>query len=492
MGKEKFSHKNFFHRITTVAKFRAVVYNIYVMTEAEKTSQQYYDKMTKTPVAKLVALLGIPTTVSMLISGIYNMADTYFVSTLGKSATGAVSILFTLQAMIQAVAFMLGHGSGTYVAKELANRDNDKATMYVSTAFFIGGAFGLVFAALGLCLLAPFMRLLGSTETILPYAMDYGMWVFIGCPFLIMSLVLNNNLRYEGKATYAMVGLVSGGILNILLDYVFVIVCSMGVFGAGLATAISQVVSFVLLVIFYLLKAQSTIRFSAISKSGKTYLQILKNGFPSFVRQGFNCLGSGILNHVAGRYGAMLTPDIPTDGADATISAIGIVNRVATLVLTVGLGIGQGLQPVASYNYQLKEYARVKRAVVATCLINLGVVVVVGIPVAIFAPQIVGVFDNSPLVLQTGIPALRYAMCGMMFMPLSMPICMCYQSIRKARVATLLAMLRNGLVFIPVLFIVTALWQVVGVQIAQPLSDAISGLISLPFLIHFLTTTPKE
>lgn len=457
-----------------------------------QVSQQYYDKMTKTPVTKLVVQLGIPTTLSMLISGIYNMADTYFVGSLGDSAQGAIGVLFTLQAMIQAFAFMLGHGSGTFVAKELANRNNAKATEYVSTAFFVGGAIGLVFAAIGLPLLAPFMRLLGSTETILPYAMDYGMWVLIGCPFLIMSLVLNNNLRYEGKATYAMIGLVSGGILNIILDFLFVVVFEMGVFGAGFATAISQVVSFVLLLIFYFKMAQSTISIKAVSKSANVYGQIAKMGFPSFVRQGFSCLSTGILNHMAGFYGGALTPVDPNEGADAAISAISVVGRVATLVMTVGLGIGQGLQPVASYNYQLKEYDRVKRALASTCFICLGVVVVLGVPVAIFAEQLIWLFNKSPMVIEIGGATLRYAMIGVGFMPLFTPICMTYQSIRKAGAATFLAMLRNGIVFIPVLFAATSLWQLFGVEIAQTLSDAISGLICLPFLIHFLTTTPKD
>ena len=443
-----------------------------------ESSEKHYIKMTKTPVVKLVLALGLPTTISMLISGIYNMADTYFVGTLGESAQGAVGILFTLQAMIQAIAFMLGHGSGTYVAKELANRDTDKATMYVSTSFFLGGGFGIVLSVFGLIFLQPFMRLLGSTETILPYATDYGMWVFISCPFLICSLVLNNNLRYEGKAFYAMIGLVSGGVLNILLDYIFVVPCGMGVFGAGMATAISQVVSFVLLLIFYLKMAQSTISIKAVSRKGETYLQILKNGFPSFIRQGFNCLSSGILNHLAGYYGALIDPTNPEYYADCTISAMSIVNRVATLVLSAGLGIGQGLQPVASYNYQLKEYDRVKRAVVATCVVCLVMVSAVGIPLAIFSEQLVAVFQNKQAVIDVG---------GLMFMPLSMPICMVYQSIGKAKVASFLAMLRNGTVFIPMIFAATALWQVTGVEIAQPVSDVLSGLISLPFLIHFLT-----
>lgn len=469
----------------------------------EQISQQYYDKMIKTPVVKLVLQLGLPTTVTMLISGIYNMADTYFVGTLGESAQGAIGILFTLQSLIQAVAFMLGHGSGTYVSKELANRDSRAATKYVSTAFFAGGIFGLLFGVVGLICLEPFMRLLGSTDTILPYAKDYGMWVFASCPFMICSLVLNNNLRYEGKATYAMIGLVSGGVLNILLDFVFVVICDMGVGGAGMATAISQIVSFVLLLIFYEKMAQSSVSITAIAHDLKTYGEILKNGFPSFIRQGISCISSAILNNFAGIYGAMINtadpdygalirPDDAKYSADCTIAAMSIVNRIALLTMSVGLGIGQGLQPVASYNYQLKEYKRVKNALVATCTITLVAMIAICVPSMILAPHFVRLFQDNDLVVALGTREMHWAMGGLLFMPLFTPICMVYQSIRKAGTASFLAMLRNGLIFIPLLFLLSSLWHVNGVLLAQPLSDMITGVISVPFIVHFLTTEPKE
>ena len=223
------------------------------------TADKYYEKMTQTPVSKLIIRLGIPTTISMLITGIYNLADTYFVGTLGESAQAATGILFTLQCIIQAVAFMLGHGSGTFVSKALAEKDTKEATSYVSTAFFTGAAAGTILTVIGLLFLEPFMMLLGSTDTILPYACDYGMWVLIACPFMICSLVLNNNLRYEGKAFFAMIGLTTGGLLNIFGDWLLVHRLGFGVFGAGMATAISQFISFVLLLIFYLKMAQSTV-----------------------------------------------------------------------------------------------------------------------------------------------------------------------------------------------------------------------------------------
>ena len=173
--------------------------------------------MTRTPVSKLIVMLGIPTTVSMLITNIYNLADTYFVGTLGESQQAATGILFTLQAIIQALAFMLGHGSGTYVSKALADKDIREASTYASTAFFTGALTGALLGIFGLIFIKPLALLLGSTETILPYAIDYGMWVLIACPFMVCSLILNNNLRYEGKAFYAMIGLTAGGLLNILI-----------------------------------------------------------------------------------------------------------------------------------------------------------------------------------------------------------------------------------------------------------------------------------
>lgn len=314
------------------------------MTESEL----HYKKMTETPVVKLVVRLGIPTTFSMLITSIYNMVDTYFVGNLGESPQGAIGILFTLQSIIQAVAFMLGHGSGTYVAKELANRDTDKASSYVSSAFFIGGIAGVIFTALGLIFLTPFMRLLGSTETILPYAKDYGFWVLVSCPFMICSLVMNNNLRYEGKATYAMIGLCSGGVLNMGLDYVFVRICDMGVFGAGMATAISQIISFVILLIMYARHAQSKIALRYVSRRFALYAAICRNGLPSLIRQCLNSVSGGALNHLAGKYGELASV------GDAAITAMSVVNRISNFVMCVGMGISQGLQPVASFNYQAK------------------------------------------------------------------------------------------------------------------------------------------
>lgn len=441
---------------------------------------EHYQKMTQTPVSRLIIRLGIPTTISMLITSLYNLADTYFVGTLGESQQGATGILFTLQAIIQAVAFMLGHGSGSFVSKALADKNTKEASEYVSTAFFTGAVAGTTLAVLGLVFLTPFMRLLGSTETILPYAKDYGFWVLVACPFMVCSLILNNNLRYEGKAFYSMIGLTSGGILNIFGDYLLIRVFGMGVFGAGMATAISQMISFFILLILYKKMAQSTISPKYISKMPAVYLGIAKVGFPSLIRQGLTSISHGLLNNLTKPYG------------DAAIAAMSVVNRFYSLVMCVGLGIGQGFQPVAAFNYQAKKYSRVKKGLIFTSVIGLCFIGALSSVSFILADKIVYLFQPNPQAVEIGTLALRYATVGLLFMPLSVPVNMLYQSIRRAGVASFLSVLRSGLALIPVLLIGTYLLGLGGIQLAQPLADCLTGLISIPFIVHFLKKTPDD
>lgn len=441
---------------------------------------EHYQKMTQTPVSRLIVRLGIPTTISMLITSIYNLADTYFVGSLGESQQAATGILFTLQAIIQAIAFMLGHGSGSFVSKALADKNREEATEYVSSAFFTGAVAGLTLSILGLIFLSPFMRLLGSTETILPYAKDYGMWVLISCPFMVCSLVLNNNLRYEGKAFYSMIGLTTGGVLNIFGDYLLIRVFDMGVFGAGMATAISQIISFCILLFFYIKMAQSKISIRAVSHKISVYISIAKVGFPSLIRQGLSSISSGLLNNLTKPYG------------DAAIAAMSVVNRYYMLVMCVGLGIGQGFQPVASFNYQAKKYTRVKKGLTFTSVFGFVFVGTLSLISFCFAEPIFALFQKSAAAAEIGVPALRYATIGLLFMPLSVPVNMLFQSIRKAGIASFLSILRSGLILIPVVLIGVSLWGRLGIQLAQPLSDAITGLISLPFTLRFLKNTPND
>lgn len=440
----------------------------------------HYKKMTETPVSSLILKLGIPTTISMLITSIYNMADTYFVGTLGESAQAATGVLFTLQAIIQGIAFMLGHGGGTFISKELADKNTDRASMYVSTSFFTGGVLGILTLALGMIFLAPLVRFLGSTETILPHAMDYGFWVLVGCPFTICSMILNNGLRYEGRAFYAMFGLTAGGILNIFGDYLLVVKLDMGVYGAGLATAVSQMVSFSILLFMFRKMAQSRISFRAVSKDIKVYLSICRVGFPSLIRQGLTSVTTGVLNNLTKPFG------------DAAIAAMSVVNRYSMFLMCVGLGMGQGFQPVAAFNYRAKKYDRVKKGLIFTMCF--GLVFIGGFStLSMFAAEpIVSLFQKKQEVIDIGGIALRYAAFGMMFMPFSVPVNMLYQSIQKPTISSILSLIRSGAVTIPLLLIGVPLLGLTGVQIAQPTADVIAGLMSIPFIVRFLRSDPKD
>jgi len=440
------------------------------MTNAD----QHYVKMTQTPVAKLILKLGIPTTISMLITNIYNMADTYFVGTQGESAQAATGVLFTVQAIMQGIAFMLGHGGGTFIARYLADKNTEDASKYISTSFFTGGICGLMIMGLGLVFLEPLVLFLGSTQTILPHAMDYGRWILLAAPFIICSLILNNGLRYEGKAFYAMFGLTTGGILNILGDYFLVMKLGLGVYGAGLATAISQMVSFCILLVMYMKMAQSSIGMKYVSRKFQDYLSICRVGLPSLIRQGLTSVTVGVLNNVTKPFG------------DAAIAAMSVVNRYSNFLMCVGLGMGQGFQPVASFNYQARKYDRVKKGLLFTTVFGLVFIGIMSLVSIVFADGIIALFQKQSDVIRIGAAALRFTAFGMLFMPFSVPVNMLYQSIQQPTISSILSMIRSGAVTIPVLLIGVPILGLTGVQIAQPMADIFAGLLSIPFIIRFL------
>lgn len=443
-------------------------------------SEAYYRKMKYTPVLKLIVMLGIPTTISMLITNIYNAVDTYFVGTLGESPQAATGILFTLQCIIQAFAFMLGHGSGTYVAKKLADKDIHGASVYVSTAFFNGLIVGTILLIFGTVFINPFMILLGSSDTVLPYAREYGFWVLISAPFLIASLILNNNLRYEGKAFFSMIGLVTGAILNIFGDFIFINVMDLGVFGAGMSTGISQFISFIILLILYIKYAQGKISIKLFSMDIMVHFNIFRGGLPSLIRQGLTSVSNGILNNLVKPFG------------DAAVAAISVVNRYSNLIMCTGLGIGQGFQPVAAFNYGVKDYSRVKKGIFVTLIISTIVVGLLSIVGLVIPDKIVWLFQKNQEVINLGTPALRYASIGIIFLPISVTANMLFQSIRKNLIASFLSTLRSGAIFIPTLLIFSFTdLGFTGITLAQPISDIIAAAISIPFLVFFIIKTPN-
>lgn len=451
------------------------------MIATTKDTNAQFVKMTQTPVPKLVVSLGIPTTISMLITNIYNMADSYFVSKISLSAGGATSVVFGIMAILQAFGFMFGHGAGSNISRMLGSKRTERASQYASTGFFGALLCGFVVMAGGLVLLEPFMRLLGSTETILPYAKDYGRWILIAAPAMTTSCVLNNILRYEGKATLAMVGLTTGGILNILLDPLFIFRFEMGIAGAGLATALSQYLSFgILLSMFLGKKTQSVISARYLSKDIRVLWDVIRTGLPSLARQGLNSASTMVLNMAAKPCG------------DAAIAAMGYVGRTSNLIFSVGVGVGQGFQPVAAFNYGAKKYSRVKQGAWFTLAFGVALIGVLSAICYALAPQVISMFRKDAQVVQIGSEALRIMCLFLICLPISVVGNMLFQSIGKSMTALLLACLQSGLLFIPLCVILSQYFGIRGIELAQPVAYFFSALISFPITLRFLRRLPQD
>lgn len=455
-----------------------------VQTENREESNRarQYRMMTETKIPTLILRLALPTVLSMLITGIYNLADTYFVGQLNNtSASGAIGVVASLMAIIQALGFMLGHGAGSHISRSLGAKDADTATRYASTGFFTALLLGGILGVVGLFTLDGFMLLLGSTDTILPHASGYAFYILLAAPIMMSSLVMNNILRYEGKAFFAMIGLVFGGILNMILDPILIFSCGMGTAGAGLATAISQCVSFLLLLSAFLRK-KTVSRFSLfrITKKPREFFGILAVGLPSFGRQGLAAIAGMLLNVAARGYG------------DAAVAAMSIVSRIFMFLMSVVLGIGQGFQPVAAFNYGAKKYRRVRDAALFTVAAATVAVVVFGSVCYLFAPELIRAFQNDGEVLSIALPAFRYQAIALIFEPVIVSCNMLYQSVGRAAIATPLAMCRQGIFFLPLILTLPSAFGIAGIQAAQPLADVLTFLVTLPFFILFLSRLSKE
>ena len=452
-------------------------------SKAVSKGQLQYIKMTETPVWRLVITLGIPTTISMLITNIYNMADTYFVSTLSNAAGGATSIVFSVMAILQAFGFMFGHGAGSHVSRLLGARDEKRAGRYTSTSVVLSVACGAVIMIVGLVFLEPLMLFLGSNDEILPHAKDYATFIFIAGPAMTASCVFNNVLRYEGKATFAMIGLTSGGILNMFLDYIFIMLLDMGTAGAGLATAISQYISLVILAVpFFIGKTQSKIRFERGFMTLRIVWDIVTTGFPSLIRQGLSSISTGMLNVQAKAFGT------------AAISAMGYVAKTVQFIFCVGLGIGQGFQPVSAFNYGAKKYSRVKKGSYVTMLFGLVLIGSLSAVCFALAPQIISLFNSEgdPLVNEIGSLALRINCCVMWVLPFTVVGNMMFQSIGKRVPAILLSALQNGIAFMPMIWILPHYFGLLGLEMAQPVAYVITALVTLPCTVIFLQKLPAD
>lgn len=448
--------------------------NVRSMDQQEKVAY-----MLSEPVPRLVCQMAVPTIISMLVTSFYNMVDTFFVGKLNTQATAAVGVVFSVMAFIQAFGFFFGHGSGNFISRKLGAGEFEESNRMAAVGFFTAFFAGVTAGALGIIFLTPLAKVLGSTPTILPYTKDYLRIILIGCPFMMSSLVLNNQLRFQGSASYAMVGIVTGAVLNIVLDPLLIFVFDMEVAGAALATVVSQVVSFVIL--FFMSRKGGNIRieFKNFKPSWMLYWEMFKGGIPSLCRQGLASIAQICLNRAAGTYGG--------DFSDAAIAALSIVGRVSMFANSALIGFGQGFQPVCGMNYGAKHYSRVREAFRFCVKYAAVFLIVVSVAGFVFAEPLVTLFRKEDGdVIRIGTLALRLQ-C--LVFPLNAWIVMCnmmLQSIGKAAKASFVAAARQGIFFIPLIYILPAFFGLLGVQMCQTWSDVCSFLLSVPLGISVL------
>ena len=446
------------------------------MDEQEKKFRQ----MTEPPVEKLICKLAIPCIISMLVTSFYNMADTFFVGMLNdNAATGAVGVVFSMMAIIQAVGFFFGQGSGTFISRSLGKRNYEEASQMAATGFFSALAVGIVVCIAGQIFLESLAYLLGSTSTILPHTKAYLQVILLGAPWMTASFVLNNQLRFQGGATYAMIGITTGAVLNIILDPIMIFTMGLGVAGAGWATIISQFVSFTLLLIGCSKGSNIRIRFRNIRLKGHYFYMILRGGLPSLARQCLSSLATICLNHAAGSFG------------DEAIAAMSVVQRISMFGASAMLGFGQGFQPVCGFNYGAKLYDRVKKGFWFCVKISAGFLIVMSVLGAIFADDLIALFRNDPKVIEYGALALRFQCLSFPTHSWIVMSTMMEQSTNRTVSATFLSVARQGMFFIPLVLILSHFFGLLGVQITQASADVLTLLCAIPIHIHVLKTMEK-
>ncbi len=440
-----------------------------------------FKKMTETPIPKLIIALSIPTVINMLVTNIYNLVDTAFVGRLGNSASGAIGIVFGYMAIVQAVGFMFGQGGGSIASRLLGAREVEDASKNASTAFFTAFLAGTVIAVSSAIFLDPLVRLLGSTDTIAPYAKEYLIYVLIASPFMSASFTMNNVLRYEGKAATGMIGLLAGSFLNMIGDPILMFGFNMGVSGAGLSTCISQIVSFfILLSMFIRRKTTCRLSLAYFHPGNRVLLTICAVGLPSLLRQGLGSVATIIQNYEAGVYG------------DEAVAAMSIVSRISFFIFSVALGIGQGFQPVSAFNYGAGKYSRVREGFKFTVIVGEVMILAAVIAIIIKSGNVIGLFRDDARVIDIGTRALRLQCIALLFLPITMATEMMFQSTGHSTGASLLSSMRGGLFFIPALVILSKLRGLAGIQEAQPLAYVLTFFPAVIFCLWLMKKMPHE
>jgi putative MATE family efflux protein len=429
--------------------------------------------MLTTPMHRLVPRMAIPTIISMLVTSFYSLADTYFVSSLGTGATAAVGVNFSLDNLIMTAGSFLAVGANSYIARLLGARDDKKASQVLSTAFFTAIFMGLLACVLGLVFLDPLVRALGATDNIIMYSKQYASYVLLAAPFMAASFVMNQCLRSEGSAIYSMIGMVSGAVINIGLDPLFILTFGWGVKGASMATALSKLISFIILIIPYVRRSSLLhLTYRNIRYSKDIVLEVTKMGSPATFRSGLTAVALIVLNRMAGFY------------SDSVLAAMSVVGRVIMFPTAAILGFGQGFQPVTGFNWGAKRYDRVTKAISFASITALIAGTAMGLILGLLAKPIMLQFTSTDMeMIAIGVFSIQLQCLVMPIHAWVIVVNMTYAGLGKATGAAVLSIARQGLCFIPMLLILPPLFGANGLASAQAASDVLSLFIAVPLIV---------
>ncbi|MGN0458980.1 MAG: MATE family efflux transporter [Eubacterium sp.] len=426
-----------------------------------------YEKITNEPVKGLITSLAVPTILTMLVSAVYNTADSYFVGKIDTTSVASIGIVFSVMTLLQAVGFFFGNGSGILISTFLGEKDKKSAQIYANVAFFSAAFFGIILLLIGLFFSDRLALILGATETTLEYASGYLKIILFGAPFILPSFVLNNHLRYQGSAVYSMVGIVSGSVINIVLDPLFIFKLNLGVKGAAYATVVGQFIGFVILLVGTRMGENLRISIKQFKPTLKVFSDIFKNGMPSLCRQGVGTLANISMNFACAPYG------------DAAIAAMSVYNRVMFIGMAIVIGYGQGFQPVCSFNNGAKKYKRVYDGYKFLAVVTTIIITALSVLGYIFAPELIRLFRDDGEVISLGARALRYQCFALPIIGIATASNMLVQSLKRPARATVMALSRQGIFYIPLILILPRIIGETGLLIAQPIADYLSLILAL-------------
>lgn len=426
------------------------------------------------PIPKALMALGIPIMIGMLINALYNLVDAYFVGGLGESQMGAISIVFPLGQVVVGVGLMFGNGAASYLSRLLGRGDKDTANKTASTALYSSVFVGVVMIILAAIFLKPILTLLGATNTIMPYALTYARIYVLSCVFNVFNVTMNNIVTSEGAAKTTMCALLLGAVLNIALDPIFIYVFKMGVAGAAIATAISQLVS-TLVYLNYVLRKKSAFTFSVreFAPTKQMVAEILKIGVPTLTFQLLTSLSIALINRAANGYG------------DAVIAGMGAVTRVVSMGTLVVFGFLKGFQPIAGFSYGAKKFDRLQEAIKTAILWSTIFCVIAGLLMVVFSAQIISQFtEGNAEMISVGQRSLAASGFSFMLFGFYTVYSSLFLALGKGTAGFILGACRQGICFVPVILILPVFWGLNGILYAQPVADVISAVITVFMALH--------